>query len=59
MKTIRVFKNGTPVYLKGNNIKINSDNTVIIDNVTHICDTDKSINFTRGGKWKKNTLKQF
>jgi hypothetical protein len=32
---------------------------VIIDNVTHICDTDKSINFTRGGKWKKNTLKQF
>lgn len=50
MKTIRVFKNGTPVYLKGENIKINSDNTVIIDNVIHICDTDKSINFTRGGK---------
>ena len=59
MKTIRAFKNGIPVYLKGNNIKINIDNMVIIDNVTHICDVDKSINFTRGGKWKKNMLKQF
>lgn len=50
MKTIRVFKNRTLVYLKGDNIKINSDNTVIIDNVTHVCDTNKSVNFTRGGK---------